>query len=645
MTTSQSKQQFRPPSISQIEVEGFWQPIIEAVRQKSAGVLYDRCVAAGTLEQINIDVPIPEIRISLTPGGETTQMFWDSDIGKILEAFAYLLAGKRDAEMEEKADKLIDLLEKLQQPDGYLNSWYIRMQPGKRWTNLRDCHEMYNIGHLLEGAVAYYQATGKRKFLDIMEKYLIYVDSVFGTEDYKLHGYPGHEEIELALVKLYRITGERRWLDLSAYFINERGQKPNYFEVEAKKRGETKNLTASHTHEYNQSHLPVRKQEKVVGHAVRAMYLYCGMADVAMETNDNGLRETLDKLWDDLTSKRLYVTGGMGPSKDNEGFTEDYDFPNATAYAETCATIGLAFWAQRMLGFGPNTRYADTMEQAIYNGALSGLSQDGSHFFYENPLESNGTHNRWEWHRCPCCPPNISRLVASIGTYIYSCADNVIAINLYCQSSGSFEVAGGKVKIKQETDYPWNGAIRINIENSDAGEFTLAARIPGWSTGTTAKLNGESINIAEKTENGYLLLQRNWQDKDVLEIDIPMPVRKLYPHPNIKQDVNRIALARGPLVYCLEEVDNKIPLNRIHIVEDTNLNSKFCADVLGGTQVITGKAKVKETTDWDLELYREKPAKYHEIEFTAIPYYLWDNRDPGEMLVWLPLYSSCEHKD
>ncbi len=635
-------EQFRPPSIPEVKVQGFWEPVVQAVREKSSVVLYDRCIAAGTLEQIDIDAPVPEIRISLTPGGETTQMFWDSDIGKILETFGYLLAGERDALMEEKADRLIDLLAKLQQPDGYLDSWYIRMQPGKRWTNLRDCHEMYNIGHLLEGAVAYYQATGKRKLLDIMIKYLHYVDAIFGVEEGKRRGYPGHEEIELALVKLYRVTGERRWLDLSAYFINERGQKPHYFELEAKERGETVNLTASYTHEYNQSHLPVREQEKVVGHAVRAMYLYCGMADVAMERGDNSLRETLDKLWDDLTSKRLYITGGMGPSKDNEGFTEDYDLPNATAYAETCATIGLAFWAHRMLGFGPDIRYADVMERAIYNGALSGLSQDGSRFFYENPLESDGTHNRWEWHRCPCCPPNISRLVASIGTYIYSCAEDAVAVNLYCQSTGSFELCGGKVVISQETDYPWKGKVGITIINEGAGEFALAARIPGWAAGTTAKLNGEEINIAENSVNGYLVIKRVWGNSDILELDIPLKVRKLYSHPEIKQDVNRVALARGPLVYCLEAVDNELPLNRIYIGADTEFQDEFREDMLGGVTVLTGKARGKVSEDWGKELYREEPAKWCDLDVLAIPYYLWDNRDPGEMLVWVSLDNSCE---
>ena len=637
-----SRQQFRPPSLPEVKVEGFWQPIVQAVRKKSSGVLYDRCIAAGTLEQVDVDVPVPEIRIPLNVGGVSMQMFWDSDLGKILETFSYLLADKRDPEIEKKADDIISLFQKLQQPDGYMDSWYIRMQPGKRWTNLRDCHELYNAGHLLEGAVAYYQATGKREFLEIMEKLLTLVEATFGVEEGKLRGYPGHEELSLALVKLYRLTKEKRWLNLVEYFINERGKKPNYFDLEAEARGERENLNPSKTHEYDQSHLPVREQDKVVGHAVRAMYLYCGMADVAMETGDESLREALDKLWDDLVSKRLYVTGGMGPSKDNEGFTDDYDFPNATAYAETCATIGLAFWAHRMLGFGPDIRYADVMERALYNGSISGLSQDGLRFFYENPLESNGTHNRWEWHRCPCCPPNISRLVASIGTYIYSCADDAVAINLYCQSTGSFDVSGGKVTIKQETNYPWDGAVNISIENSGAAEFTLAVRIPGWSDGTTVKLNGEEINIEENAVKGYLLIKKVWSDKDNLELNIPMTVRKLYSHPNIKQNVNRVALARGPLVYCLEEVDNKVPLNKIHIEPQAEFKSEFREDLFGGATVITGKARIKKVDDWGIKLYREKPAECSDMDITAIPYYLWDNREPGEMLVWLPLYNSRE---
>ncbi len=632
-----NNKQFRPPCVPEVKVGGFWKPIIEVVREKSVGVLYDRCQAAGTFEQIDVDKPVPELKIPLSAGGVTMQMFWDSDIGKITEAYSYLLADKRDAEVEKKIDALVELYKKLQQDDGYMNSWFQRMQPGKRWTNLRDTHEMYNIGHLLEGAVAYFQATGKRDFLDIMERYLNYVESVFGKEEGKKRGYPGHTVIELALVKLYRITAEPRWLKLAEYFINERGQQPHYFDQEARARNEKENLNPSVTHEYDQSHLPVREQDKVVGHAVRAMYLYCGMADVAMETHDDSLRVTLDRLWDDLTSKRLYITGGMGPSRDNEGFTEDYDFPNTTAYAETCATIGLAFWAHRMLGFGPDIRYADVMEQAIYNGALSCLAQDGQHFFYENPLESDGTHNRWEWHKCPCCPPNISRLVGSIGTYIYSCAESALAVHLFCQSSGEFKIAGGQVAISQETEYPWQGKVKLQLTKCEANEFTLAVRIPGWSKGATASLNSQELELENTTEKGYLTLTREWQTGDTLELDIPMPVRKLFSHPDIKQDINCLALARGPLIYCLEGVDNKFPLHRVRIDETAEFTSEYREDILGGICVINGKASLALCGDWDSQLYRETPAQFCNTEIQAIPYYAWDNREPGEMRVWLPL--------
>ncbi|TJW83201.1 MAG: glycoside hydrolase family 127 protein, partial [Mesorhizobium sp.] len=275
----------------------------------------------------------------------------------------------------------------------------------------------------IEGAVAYYQATGKRKLLDIMCRYADHIAETFGPEPGKKKGYCGHEEIELALVKLARITGEQKYMDLAKYFIDQRGQQPHYFDEEARARGADPKAYHFKTYEYSQSHQPVREQDKVVGHAVRAMYLYSGMADIATEYGDDTLRVALDRLWDDLTTKNLYITGGLGPSSHNEGFTADYDLPNETAYAETCASVGLVFWASRMLGMGPNARYADMMERALYNGSISGLSLDGSLFFYENPLESRGRHNRWKWHRCPCCPPNIGRMVASIGSYFYGLSD------------------------------------------------------------------------------------------------------------------------------------------------------------------------------------------------------------------------------
>ena len=408
-------------------------------------------------------------------------MFWDSDIGKTIETAAYSLYRKPNPALEAKIDAIVDMYAKLQQEDGYLSSWYQRVQPGLRWTNLRDCHELYCAGHLIEGAVAYFQATGKRKFLDVMRRYADHIGSMFGPEPDKRKGYCGHEEIELALVKLARATGERRYLDLAKYFIDERGRSPHYFDQEARARGADPKDFHFKTYEYNQSHKPVREQDKVVGHAVRAMYLYSGMADIATEYGDDSLRVALDRLWDDLNAKNLYVTGGLGPSKQNEGFTCDYDLPNELAYAETCAAVGLVFWSSRMLGMGPNARYADVMERALYNGSISGLSQEGSLFFYENPLSSRGDHHRWIWHRCPCCPPNVGRMVAAIGSYMYGLADDAIAVHLYGDSTARFEIGGRPVRLTQTSRYPWDGAVEITFDMETPTRFGVYLRIPGWS--------------------------------------------------------------------------------------------------------------------------------------------------------------------
>ncbi len=471
---------FRPPAAPDIDLRGFWGARADAVAARTADILYERCVEAGMLDQIDPDRPVPAQRIpfhvrdGFTGATVTTQMFWDSDLGKTIETAAYTLYRRANPELEAKIDAVIDMYGKLQQPDGYLSSWYQRMQPGLRWTNLRDCHELYCAGHLIEGAVAYFQATGKRKLLDIMCRYADHIDAMFGPEPGKRKGYCGHEEIELALVKLARVTGNDKYMTLAKYFIDQRGQLPHYFDEEARARGADPKDFHFGTYEYNQSHEPVREQSKIVGHAVRAMYLYSGMADIATEYGDDSLRAALDRLWDDLHSKRLYATGGLGPSAANEGFTADYDLPNDTAYAETCAAVGLVFWASRMLGMGPNRRYADSMELALYNGAISGLSLDGATFFYENPLESAGGHHRWIWHRCPCCPPNIGRLVASIGSFFYGVSDDAIAVHLYGENTAKLSLGGRTVTLTQDSRYPWDGAIGIVVGVDAPARFTLA---------------------------------------------------------------------------------------------------------------------------------------------------------------------------
>ncbi len=366
-------------------------------------------------------------------------------------------------------------------PDGYLNCWYIGREPEKRWTNLRDNHELYNAGHLLEGAIAYFRATGRRQLLDIMERYVDHIAATFGRGPGQKRGYCGHQEIELALIKLYRLTGDRSRLDLAAYFIDERGSQPHYFTEEALARGEDPASFWAGTYEYNQSHIPVREQTKVVGHAVRAMYMSSAMADLASELGDEGLKRACEALWRDVTTAQMYVTAGLGPSATNEGFTEPYDLPNETAYAETCASVALIFWAQRMLHLDLDGRYADVMELALFNGALSGLARDGTHYFYSNPLESRGQHKRWAWHPCPCCTMNVSRLVASVGGYSISTREDGVAFHLYGGFETTATLAGVKVALRETSDYPWSGEVRIEIDPEAPAAFDLKLRIPGWA--------------------------------------------------------------------------------------------------------------------------------------------------------------------
>ncbi len=634
------RRQFRPPSASQVDMRGFWGDRADAVAARTADILYERCVAAGMLDQVDPDRPVPALRIPFQvhdgfTGTVTTQMFWDSDLGKTIETAAYTLHRRKNPDLEAKVDALVDMYGKLQQPDGYLSSWYQRMQPGLRWTNLRDCHELYCAGHLIEGAVAYFQATGKRKLLDIMCRYADHIATVFGPEAGQHKGYCGHEEIELALVKLARVTGEAKYLRLAKYFIDQRGQQPHYFDEEARTRGADPDDFHHGNYEYNQSHQPVREQGKVVGHAVRAMYLYSGMADVATEYGDDGLRVALDRLWDDLHSKRLYATGGLGPSAANEGFTADYDLPNDTAYAETCAAVGLVFWASRMLGMGPDRRYADAMELALYNGAISGLSLDGATFFYENPLESTGGHHRWIWHRCPCCPPNIGRLVASVGGYFYGVADDAIAVHLYGESTAKLTVGGRPVTLTQDSRYPWDGAVAIRVDVADATRFTLHLRVPGWCATATLAVNGEAVDVAAHTTDGYVAITREWVSGDEVRLDLDMAPGRFYANPNIRADLGRVGLRRGPLLYCAEATDNPGGVHALKLPRNAKLAERYEANLLGGVVTLTAEAERDTAADWDGTLYRTDPPITERSPLKAVPYFIWDNRDPGDMLVWL----------
>ena len=621
-------------TFSDVKITGpFWGERLEVVLNRTIPSQYAQLVSHNMLESLTLPKPVPPLTFPRNKHNFTTQIFWDSDIGKWIEAASYALSHRRDPAIEQQIETIIDDLEKAQAPDGYLNCWYLEREPQNRWTNLRDNHELYNAGHLLEGAVAYYHSTGRDRLLQVMMRYMDHVATVFGGKKGQKRGYCGHQEIELALVKLFHATGLRKYLDLATYFIDERGSLPHYFDVERAARGETVESFMQSTYEYSQSHLPVRDQTKVVGHAVRAMYMYTAMADLAAEHGDDSLKRACEVLWADVTRTRMYVTGGFGPSASNEGFTKDYDLPNDTAYAETCASVAMVFWAARMLNLDLDGEYADMLELALYNNALAGLSQDGTQYFYDNKLDSDGTHQRWDWHPCPCCTMNVARLVASVAGYFYSVADTEVAVHLYGGATTTLAVSGSTETFSEVSNYPWSGDIAVKVDPEGAGAFTLALRIPGWAKGATARVNG--ANVPMQTERGYLKLTRAWAKGDKVELSLPMPAERLYAHPDVKQDQGRVALRRGPLVYCVEQQDIAGPVARMRLPAGSPLSSEWKADLLGGISVVTADAELADMTEWGAALYRRTPATETASPLIAVPYYIWCNRGPNPMQVWL----------
>lgn len=584
----------------------------------------------------------------LEEGGFEGMVFQDSDVYKWLEAVAYSLTWHPDEDLEKTADEAIDLIAKAQQPDGYLDTYYILNGLDQRFTNLTDNHEMYCMGHMVEAAVAYYHATGKRKLLDVAAAFVNCAYENLGREPGKKRGYPGHEVAEMALAALYGITKDKRHLELAKYFIDERGQQPLYFAQEKKESGAEFFWKDSYfQYQYYQAGLPVREQDKAEGHAVRAVYLYSGMAEVASATEDQELFEACERLWNNIVEKQMYVTGAIGATAYGESFTFDYDLPNDTVYAETCAAIGLIFFARRMFEITKDSRYADVMERALYNGVISGMSLDGTKFFYVNPLEVvpeasqkdfNKMHvkvERQKWFGCACCPPNVARLLASIGGYAYEVSEDSIYMNLFLGGDMEAVLNGKENRFHVETRYPWDGEVTVQVENAQDSEFLLALRIPGWCRDWSLQVNGQDQNAA--VEKGYACLRRTFQNGDQIRLQLSMPVTLVEANPRVREDIGKVAVMRGPVVYCLEEADNGDQLQQLYLQEQPEFQVQYEKELLKGVVTLTARGKRVSEKQWDARtLYQPYTGKsYEEQTLKFIPYYAWTNRKPGEMLVWV----------
>lgn len=590
--------------------------------------------------------------------GETTgehygPVFQDSDLAKWTEAVSYSLALQNNDELKIHLDEAINLVVKAQKEDGYLNTYFTIKEPSGRWTNIRDKHELYCAGHMIEAAVANYEVTGNKALLNVACRLADHIYSMFGPEPTKRHGYPGHEEIELALVKLYHSTNERKYLDLAHYFIRERGKAPYYFKIEAMARGEAKldELWDPSKLEYFQAHVPVTEQE-AIGHAVRAMYLYSGMADVAMETGDEALMQACRRLWDDVVKRKMYITGGIGSTSFGEAFTFAYDLPNDTAYTETCASIGLIFWAQRMFKMEQDAKYIDIMERALYNTVFAAMSLDGRKYFYVNPLEvwPKACHKREDhrhvkterqkWYDCACCPPNIARLLTSIGKYAYALDEdkNTLFVNLYMDGQIEFNLNDKGITLKQDTVYPWDGNTSFTVASNTTVAFSLALRIPDWCKKWSIKINGQEIQEYE-TNKGYAMITRTWGKNDKVELTLDMAVMMMRANPEVRADAGKVAIQRGPIVYCAEEADNGPNIANIELLPEPNFAVMYDEELLGGVCYITAKARRAKVDNYD-GLYKETDNDYEETVVKLVPYYAWNNRGEGEMMVWLGKHSS-----
>lgn len=577
-----------PVGFSKVTVEdSFWKPRMDKLSEVTVPFCLDQC----TRQTHRVD------NFAIAAGvrkGQFEGLFYDdSDLYKMIEGASYSLQNTPDKTLESRLDSIIALVAGAQGKDGYINTFYTLKKPGERWTDM-DKHEMYCGGHLIEAGIAYFQATGKRSLLDVGCRFADYLVSVFGPG--KRDWVPGHPEIELALIRLYHETGKKDYLDLAHFLLEERGRGKADWKA----------------YDYYIDRMPVSELSKIGGHAVRAMYLFTGMADYAATSGDTSYYAALDRLWDNVVNTKMYLTGGIGSSRHNEGFTEDYDLPNKEAYCETCASVGMVMWNQRMNMFKGESRYIDVLERAMYNGALAGISLSSDRFFYVNPLASDGNHHRKPWYGTACCPSQISRFLPSVGGYAYAVSDDALWVNLYVSGKVETEISGMKVSFSQKTEYPWDGTVSMTVSPERRSRFAVRLRIPGWCEDWTVSVNGGKTDCG--IEGGYVVLDRKWRKGDRITLEMNMPVKVVAADPRVKADIGRRAIQRGPIVYCAEQVDNP-DFDSVRLTPEDVLQCRFEPETLGGVCVITASSGGRS------------------VRF--VPYYAWDNRAPGKMEVWV----------
>ena len=635
--------------------DAFWGPYMERIRtrvipyqwealnDRIPGAEPSHCVRnfklAAELTHPELDYGIPR------DTGFGGMVFQDSDFAKWIEAAAYSLAWYPDPALEKTLDEVIEIICNAQQADGYLNTYYIINGLDKRFTNLKDNHELYCFGHFLEAAVAYYDVSGKRKLLNALIRYADCIDRCIGPEEGKLHGYPGHEIAEMALVRLYAVTKDEKHLRLAKYFIDERGKQPLYFKEETSRNNNIFYWKDSYLqYQYYQAGKPVRDQHVPEGHAVRAVYLYSGMADIARLSGDAALMQACDDLWNNIVNRQMYITGAIGQSAYGEAFSYDYDLPNDTVYAETCASIGLAFFARRMAAIAPRGSYGDVLEKALYNGIISGMSLDGNSFFYVNPLEAIPEASlkdrrmrhvvipRQKWFSCACCPPNLARIIASLGSYIHSAGSDALYTHLYIGSEARLSLGGADVSVKMETKYPWEEKVDISFAMNAKAKFRYAFRVPGWCKKITVNLNG--AEAAYRAEDGYAIIDREWSSGDKVSLVFDMPVAFLRANPRVRDNADKTAVMRGPVVYCAEEADNGKELFKLRAGNPRDIAFKHEKNLLEGVTTITFTGK--RAKDWAVDvLYQEADPVLEDKKIVLVPYYAWANRKIGEMTVWM----------